>query len=630
MAEVLDYYIQNNLGLFSGPGGVNQNAVLLSNGSFLTLIGTHYGATKSKKITIGSDSIGWIENTVSSYQNRDFNDIKEPGPLAHLFEVPKWYSYPYLAVLAPHTTSVNNLEVYTGIDNDSGGIDWTKQSNPLFQTNSVTNYWAAACATNSSLLAFSPNVATGADEGNLLLSNYDLPGLLAAAEVSESTYNYYPIGACYSDIDGEAGVVMATKGSGSVPIGLAFVPYSIQDRSFGTAVQLNIASGVSDGGQSSVDIAFDKENGRIIIFSSFLDADDDPVFRLVYELLVSDDGGSTWTVLNLGTESLLGGSSDWSWEGYYMARPRLMAGVNGGFVLGYTRKNSAGKARPYVHEVTKVASGDDIKGYKIGAAKELGGSIGPWNNNKDMSGPMFFKAPADMWTNINPIQNIYIGWQADNGTLIYTRYPQQSSKSSGFIMERLGENAYPLEDSYTYATESAGTGEIVCSMTILNTPTEHVDFYDQGYTGEYSEAAVNAFTRYGTTVTIKQYDPRDNVFIGGRGAYKNPVEHLVKVFTNAVTWENPQQALNKADFTEYIDKDLRKIYLPPAFFLEYKYGTNQSELQTKTIYLCELDGFTYEIRQVVPKFVNNQITHWEANCYNVGNFNVWSRGGGQA
>ena len=142
--------------------------------------------------------------------------------------------------------------------------------------------------------------------------------------------------------------------------------------------------------------------------------------------------------------------------------------------------------------------------------------------------------------------------------------------------------------------------------------------------------AVDAFTKVGTTVEIEQYEPISDIWVGGRTAYDQPIIHVVKCFLDSASWNSPNQALNQADYDEFIDRDLRKIYLPPGFFMEYTGVLSNSNEYFQTVYLVKFDGFTYEIRQVVPKFIDNQIIYWEGNCYNVGNFDVWSRGGGQA
>ena len=626
MATLLDNYVQNNFGLFSSTC-INQNGLISEDGAFILGFADTWGTTKSKRMIIGSNSITYYQDFISANANRDFDSIDEPGPLIHIFQAPKWAFYPFIAVVAPSSATTNNLLVFIGSYNedDPNYIEWAAGSNTyLFDDDFVTNFWASCCCCNAALLGFTSCV----NNDNLRVAVYDLASQDPYATVLEDSYDYYPIGASFTDNDGESGVIMATQ-YGGTPLGLTYVPFSIVDGSCGTPVAINVAASVSSGSQSGVDIAYDKTNDRIAFISAFFNADDAPTYSFVWELFISDDGGATWDSLDLDTAGLLGGSSDFEWEGFYINNVRIMAGVEGGFIIGYTRVNSSGYARPYVHKLDYVSSGGTVNNYTVGTAKEVGTPIGQWDADTDIQGPLFFKAPADMWPNIDPIGNVYIGYQLGTGTKMYSAYPQQSSKSTGFAIEKLNENAYPDVESYSYVSESSGTGEIVCDLKILGTPTDHIDYYSNGYAGNITEQVANVFAKEGQTIKINKYVPKDNIYIGGRTGYEEPETYMVKCFVDSMSWNSPNQALNQSDYDDFIDRDLRKIFMPPAFYMEYVEGVSLSEMNQQTSYLCYIDGFTYEIRQVIPRFVKGQIVYWEANLYNVGNFDVWSRGGGQ-
>lgn len=626
MPEILDLYIQNNFGLFDSMTN-SQNAIMDEDGALVLLFMEAWGDTKTKRIIVGSNSITYYQDIMSLGINRDFNTSTcgEEGPMLNLFNFPKGayksgVNKDFVACIAPSSNVLLQAYVAYGYKEEEF-ITWA-DSIALFSSDVLMNYCFSACSSNAALFAYGVNDTTK----DLILSVFDYVSLSPYTITAEDSKNYYPISSCFTDDDGEGGVVSAT-GNPS-PVDATYVPYSLEDDAFGTPVDLGLAAGVTSGGTMELEIAYDKINGNIIILSTFLDADDAPTYDVVWELWVSDDGGATFDSINLETEGLLGGDDNFQdLATYYRGTPRLMAGAEGGFLMGYTRLNSSGYARPYVHQCT-YESGGHVGGYSIGEAKECGAAVGPWDADNHMIGPLFFKPPADMLMNIDPVQNLYIGYQIGEGTQIYASFAQASCKSTGLVLEKLDEIAYPLTDSYTYGDESAGTGEIVASITILNTPIGHEDFYSNGYTGQNTDLAVDAFVKEGTAITIEQYEPKDDAYIGGRTAYENPIKHVVKCFIDSSSWNSPNQALNRADYDEFIDRDLRKIYLPPAFFMEYNLNSSKSETVQQTIYLAKFDSFTYEIRQVVPNFVNNEIIYWEANCYNVGNFDVWSRGGG--
>lgn len=623
MAEILDLYIQNNFGLMDASNQ-SRNTIIDTEGALVTLFMEEWGDTLSKRVIVGSNSINYYQDTMSLGINRDFNlGGAEEGPMMHLFNRPKGTTAAkqYVAAISDSSNVVSNVLIAYGINDESEFITWG-DTESLFSSDVVLYQAFSACCCNGALFAY----ACHNTNDDLLVSVYDFVNSNPWTMVSEDTYSWYSISSCFTDFDGEGGAVAAT--GNPVPVDAAYVPFSWEDGAYGTPVPLGLATGVVAGGVMETEIAYDKINGNIIILTTFLDIDNAPVYDVVWELWISSDGGSNFTKLNLDTSGHLGGAGNFlDVVSYYRGTPKLLVGAEGGFLMGYTRLNSAGYARPYVHQCA-YNSGGDIEGYTIGVAKECGTAIGPWTATEHMIGPLFFQPPADMLANIEPVQNIYIGYQIGEGTHMYASYGQPSTKSSGYILEKLDEKAFPITDSFTYGAETAGAGEITASIEILQTPTGHKDFYTEGYIGDYTDLTIDAFEKYGSVVTIEEYAPKDDVYIGGRTAYNNPITHLISCFLDASSWDNPSQALNKSDYDEFIDRDLRKIYLPPTFFMEYVTNSTMSETQQQSIYVAKFDSFTYEIRQVVPKFVNNQIVYWEANCYNVGNFDVWSRGGG--
>jgi len=621
MAILLRTYIQNNYGLIDVAAN-SQSAILDTDGALTLCYMESWADTKSERTIIGSNVISWYRDTVSTGINRDFDvdDIGEEGPLLNIFEIPK--TGKYVACIGEWSALSANANICIG-ERDGDNITWEDPA-ALFKNDVLYGQTFAACSCNAGAIAH--GISTTDDK--LICSRYDYVNNEAYTLKQEDSYSYYPIFACHTEPDGEGGVAV---GVGATAGDVYYVPFSWADAAYGTPVNLDVADGVTLAALMEVDIAVDPYTGAIIIFTVVLDGDDAPNYDAVYELHISEDGGSTFSTINLDTAGFLGGDELFiDVCNYARGTPRLMSGADGGFLLGYTRVNSEGYARPYVHLCEHVSSGGDIGSYTIGEAKECGMAVGPYSAENNMVGPIFFKAPADMQSTIDPVQNVYIAYQIGEGNHLYADYAQASVKPYGLALERLDEQAFPLTDSYEYNTESAGAGEIVATLGIAPTPTTHEDFYNTNYYGNYTALADDAFAKYGTAITIKQYEPKDTIWVGGITAYESPpTEHLVKCFLDSASWNRPNQALNQSDYAEFIDRDLRKIYLPPNFYMGYSVVISKANEAYQTIYLAEFDAFTYEIRQIVPKFIDNQIFCWEANCYNVGNFDVWSRGGGQ-
>ena len=415
MAELLDTYIQNNFGLFDQNRN-SSNAIIDTYGAYVLMFLDSWAPSKSKRIVIGSNTIQWYQDTIVSGANRDFNitGIETSGPMMHLFNLPKkTLDQEYIALVPSDSAIFNNAYIIEGIK-EGEFITWTDNDKVLFSVNELMNWSYSACACNSHIVAYGVNQSTQ----DLMASVYDYIYVAPYDVITEDSKYYYPISSCYVDDDGYGGVVSAVGTPD--PVDATYVPFSWVDNSFGTPTDLSLAPGVVDGSVIETAIAYDRINGNIIILTTFFDADDDPNFDIVFELHVSTDGGSTFSKINLDTTGLLGGADNFQDVcNYYRGTPDLLAGATGGFLMGYTRINEAGVARPYVHECTFVGSGEgDIGGYSIGAAKECGMAAGPFDETVNMIGPIFFKPPADMLATIDPVQNVYIGYQAGTSNAI--------------------------------------------------------------------------------------------------------------------------------------------------------------------------------------------------------------------
>jgi hypothetical protein len=613
MATILNFFMQNNYGLVP-QNFTNHNSIIDSDGKLLLGYQNSYSGTSVDRITIGTDNVTNETSTPNYFGSRDLGSLALVGPTIHLFNLPKWANPKYIAITGESSDLGNNAYIQTGEDGEDGSITWG-EIDDIFTDDFVYEYMVSCAASNFSLFAFCSDSA----DYDLIVAEYNLIDSVFDDEKAEQSYYYYPIMASYATDVGTAGVVCAIGDETLTTISdFAFCIYDGVVGSFGTPTELGL-DWDEDDFVENVDMAYDPKNGVIGILSSRWDNSED---SLVIELSTSDDEGATFST----EEVTLGGTADFegSISGVAESHVSIVSGVEGGFIIGYTRLNGSGVARPYIHIVTKNVSGGT---YTIGEAKECGQATSKWPATTSMIGPLFFKAPAEMDVNIDPAELVYIAYQMDEGIQIWADYPQGSCKSLGIIVERLDEVALASSDS-SYTDQDSDAGEIVTDINILESPYQSQDYYANGWTGQYTNIYAKAFGLHGTTIQIKQYEPRDDVYIAGRSSYGSPTTHLVKAFFEPSSWAAATQGLNATDFADYIDRDLRKVFLPPNFYMPVTYNDSYSFVQLGTVYLAYFDGYIYQLKEVVPRFFKDQIIYWEANCYNVYNFDVWSSGGG--
>lgn len=614
MATILNFFMQNNYGLIP-QNFTNHNTIIDADGKLIVGYQHNWAGLDTTRVTIGTDATSTTTTTMDTGSNRDRTGLELQGPIIDIFNCPKWSDPKYLAVIGESQSLSSNSYIYSGVLADDGSITWTLE-NEAFSDDIVYDVKSCSACDNCSLW----NFCTDSADADLLVNEYSIVSTaIDASETAEQSYYYYPIMAAYARGDGTAGVVCAIGDETLTNISdFAFTIFDGTAGSFSTPTELGLDWATSDYVEN-VDIAYDPYNDVIGIITSRWDNSES---ELVFEFSYSDDGGSTFTTEEITT----GGSDDFtgSISTEVESHVSITSGVEGGFIIGYTRLNSSSVARPFIHIVSKDASGS---GYTIGAAKECGQSISKWDATTSMIGPLFFKAPAEMDTNIDPAELVYIAYQIDEGIQIWANYPQGSYKSIGIIIERLDEVALATSSS-SYSDQTSDAGEMVIDVNILESPTETMDYYSAGWTGDQTTKYANAFSQHGTTITVEKYEPRDDVYLTGRAAYGSATTSLVKAFFEAESWAVATQGLNSSDFSEYINRDLRKLYLPPSFYMSSSTNDSRSYISLSTVWLAKFDGYVYQIRQLVPHFVKDQIVYWEANCYNVGNYDVWSSGGG--
>lgn len=145
----------------------------------------------------------------------------------------------------------------------------------------------------------------------------------------------------------------------------------------------------------------------------------------------------------------------------------------------------------------------------------------------------------------------------------------------------------------------------------------YIDYYASGMIGEYTTRYINAFDKISSKVRVIKFEPLTGVLLAqGRteDGYTSTVSST-NVLIDPQSFEFPIRVDGSTDFESIIDRDIRKVFFYPNFFISRNYIYNLSSDFRRTIWLLSFAGKEYEISQVVPRFINNQIVYYEANLY---------------
>lgn len=145
---------------------------------------------------------------------------------------------------------------------------------------------------------------------------------------------------------------------------------------------------------------------------------------------------------------------------------------------------------------------------------------------------------------------------------------------------------------------------------------DNVDFYAEGLTGEITKKYESAFNRFGTSIYIEQYEPIQESVLADKSSYSLENVFYVKAFFQDINYGFPAPV--NESFDSYMERDLRKLHLPPDFHISRTFLINDGNKLRRSVWLAKFGGNLYELSQVVPKFVDNQIAYYTVNAYVVG------------
>lgn len=307
---------------------------------------------------------------------------------------------------------------------------------------------------------------------------------------------------------------------------------------------------------------------------------------------ISIDNGVSWAPMTF----TMGGSATFedTIASEIDARIDVIGGEDGGFLFMYVRDNSSGVPRLYIHQVTT----SDGSTYTVGSATEA--TSRP--TDESIVGGRFFKPQEDSLISLAVPGFVRIAYQVGEG-------------NSELMLDTV-----PVR----FAQELLTTAFPVSSSSEDTTPNQ--DFYTAGMTGAYTTKYLAAFNKLGTTFLVRKYEPDTDAQMGDRTAYGEPTEYTPTCMIDPKTYLFPQAEFRPEDQVDYIEQDIRKIYFKPDFPILRTFVLNDGGFLKRTVWTVLHDGNEYEISQVVPRFIDDQIVYYEANIYVIGpSRDPWAR-----
>jgi len=344
-----------------------------------------------------------------------------------------------------------------------------------------------------------------------------------------------------------------------------------------------------------------ERDGHGNIMALWTEVPDDKTYaRIFYSM--SKDNGLTWS----SPTEIKGESDNADFIDLPLGSPEgrtVLMGCIQGFLIGYVKKrNNIGTA--YVRTLVSQNGSDyELSDQKVAAS----------HATKDVTGIRFFAPAAKGKYNLNQKGEIRFIYQIGQGDSV-----AQNDNIPVYFGQKLLKDEAFAESIYTIRPEDVALqNQLLCSFNLIGSTSLNIDYYNEGLIGNITNKYLSSFNRFGTSVEISKYEPEQASYTDNSTAYSLDSTYFVKVFVDDINYALPQPSGNET-FDDYIERDTRQIHLPPNFHLGRTFKLNDGNKLKRTVWLLKFGGNEYELTQVVPKFVDNQIAYYTSNAYVVG------------
>lgn len=382
---------------------------------------------------------------------------------------------------------------------------------------------------------------------------------------------------------------------------ISYIPYDATTPSFGTPVLIE-DMGASPAIAKDVSIAIDGLGTLCIVY---FDQGDEEI-----RYATSIDSGTTWD-LNTLTRTLFADVFNDSPTSDAAGRTTVLGGALGGFLLSYVEDNAVNVPKTHIRELTTSDGGST---YDLQNEKTVATSEAP---SAPVTGLHWFLPPDIKLLDISDPGLVRVAYNVGEGDSL----TMSDTIPVTFEQELLFASAYPsslTSEASSYSIDTADPVSLLVLLDIHAGPESNIDFYSAGMTGGFTDKYISAFNEIGTSIRLLKYEPDADNYMNDRSAYQAPSEESALALFDPVTYSFPSPSLNRDTSIEYVEQDVRKMHLPPTQHLARTFLVNKGGHLKRTVWTCEYDGNEYEVSQIIPRFISNQICYYECNAYVIG------------
>jgi len=407
----------------------------------------------------------------------------------------------------------------------------------------------------------------------------------------ENTYTWLPVFSAVAEDDNTVHVIVEAKNTVGDNNYFYYVQYDGIAGTWGTPVQVTQTGATGGAGNvEAYDVGLARDSYGTLAFVASRRRSSEYVYGY------STDDGANWTTGELTAPTSASDYVD-AMSSLECHHPDILASSDGGFLIG-TTWDSSSVPTPYLYQLTTSDGSTYTLGTPVQALDET--SAVPWL--------AFFKPEGNTNMSLDRPEMVRVAYQKYEGTA-----EQDRTEHYHQLLED-----YAFAEAEEYTVDTASTGQVVVGINILGGVTDNIDYYDEGVIGDHTTSYLNSFEDKGTYVIFRQYEPLSNSRMSDVTAYEDPVVQAAQVFIDPEQYDFPAPQIESADLADWIEQDIRRIHIPPNFFLSRTWVTNEGNHKKRTVWTVELTGNEYEVTQVVPRFVRGQIVFYEANLYVIG------------
>jgi hypothetical protein len=371
-----------------------------------------------------------------------------------------------------------------------------------------------------------------------------------------------------------------------------FTKYDKQSHLFGSGILLSSA----DLYAKDPTIAVDGNTTLLAAYGDVAGSNTD----IDLNISVSTNQGDTWVTSSVskpfGTTAYIDATT-----GLPEVRLNLLGDSVGGFVMTAIFTSEEGVPTLYAKKITTQGIQES---WEIVNSKEA-----------RITGNQFFKPFNDRLPYFGDMSSIRSAFQVGDGN----DEDGNDTVLTSVFQESLVSNAYSVETSDSQLSiDPLTSGFLRVDYRVVGSLDSLRDYYNENVVGENTDAYIKAINKIGISVKVKSFEPVEQSTDTGKGSYSTATEHTTKVLIDPQTYDFPAIAKETSVFTQFIERDIRKAFFKPDFFMHRNYIVNDGGYIKRTVWTLSYIGNEYEISQIVPRFINNEICFYEANLYVIG------------